>query len=147
MAAKKANPAFELVVNHLKKHPDAPYADVKAAATKAGHTVYPIVYGRAKALLGLVESVPRGSGKAKRKAAASAGAPAASPKRRGRPRKEASTSSAPKRRGRPKKSTSPAPAAAGTVDSVLGAVRAMEAERDQLRAALIQIRDLINGVV
>jgi hypothetical protein len=30
---------------------------------------------------------------------------------------------------------------------VLGAVRAMEAERDQLRAALIQIRDLINGVV
>ena len=63
MATKKQSPAMEFVVAALKKNPDVDYGTVKAAATKKGLTIFPIMYGRAKALLGLVPVAPRGSKK------------------------------------------------------------------------------------
>ena len=41
--AKPSNPSFEFVKNYLTKHPTAAYADVRDAASRAGHTIYPIV--------------------------------------------------------------------------------------------------------
>src|SRR5690606_26993894 len=52
------------------RNPKAVYADAAAAAEKAGHKIYPIMWGRAQTLMGRVKSKPRGSGKAAGAAAA-----------------------------------------------------------------------------
>jgi hypothetical protein len=57
-----------------KKNPYVAYADVAAAAKAKGHKVYPIVFGRAKLLLGLVKAKPAKKAKAAAKKAAKAAA-------------------------------------------------------------------------
>jgi hypothetical protein len=52
---------FKFAVDALRLSPDLPYQDLKARARLAGLSVPPIVYGRAKALLGLVPTKPRRS--------------------------------------------------------------------------------------
>lgn len=53
---KKKNHAFEFLTRTLKKNGNAVYADVAKAAAKRGLTVYPVMFGRAKLLLGLVKA-------------------------------------------------------------------------------------------
>ncbi len=74
MASKKLT-AMDLILAQLKKDKEVAYADVKAAAQKKGLVVWPIMYGRAKGLLGLVPIAPRGEGKIKRRKKASARRP------------------------------------------------------------------------
>src|SRR5262245_24209463 len=92
---KYSSPLMQLVVEQLKKDKKASFADIKAVAARKGMTLYPITYGRAKGLLGLVPVAKRGTGKTARgKAAAARRGP-------GRPRKDGS---APRRGpGRPRK--------------------------------------------
>jgi hypothetical protein len=52
---------FKFAVDALRLSPDLQYQDLKARAKLAGLSVPPIVYGRAKALLGLVPTRPRRS--------------------------------------------------------------------------------------
>ena len=60
---------IEFVKDKLKQNPEIAYSEIKAQAKLEGLTVYPVVYGRAKALLGLVPTAPYGSkSKARRKA-------------------------------------------------------------------------------
>ncbi len=60
---------IEFVKEKLRENPEASYKEIKARAKLAGLTVYPVVYGRAKALLGLVPTAPYGSkSKARRQA-------------------------------------------------------------------------------
>lgn len=54
---------MEFVIQQLELDSQLEYAALKAAATKKNLVVYPIMYGRAKALLGLVPTAPRGTGK------------------------------------------------------------------------------------
>jgi hypothetical protein len=68
MATKKQSPAMEFVVAALQKEPALDYGTVRAAAIKKGLTIFPIMYGRAKALLGLVPVAPRGTKKKAKKA-------------------------------------------------------------------------------
>ena len=73
MAAKKkksSKAGYDLAVKMLKRNPKVEYSAVKAAADKKRLSIYPIVYGRAKAALGLVKVAKYGQGKAKRAAAA-----------------------------------------------------------------------------
>ncbi|MGE3173862.1 MAG: hypothetical protein AB7O97_14655 [Planctomycetota bacterium] len=51
--------AFELAVEVLRMSPDISFQDLKARAAMEGLQMPPIVYGRAKALLGLVPTRPR----------------------------------------------------------------------------------------
>ena len=60
---------IEFVKDKLKQNPEATYKDIKAQAKLEGLTVYPVVYGRAKALLGLVPTAPYGSKSKARKEA------------------------------------------------------------------------------
>lgn len=89
MATEKGKAAFEYMMKKMKDDPKATYADVAAACKKAGHSVFPIMWGRAQALLGRVKMKPRGQGKAAMAKAAKAGgvSSGAAPtgKRRGRP--------------------------------------------------------------
>ena len=68
MPSKKAVAGMELIVAALRRNKNATYADIKASADKKGVSVYPIMFGRAKALLGLVKVAKRGQGKAAREA-------------------------------------------------------------------------------
>ena len=54
-----ANEAFDIIVSSLKRNPQATFASIRDKAAAKGHTIYPVSYGRAKALLGLVKSKPR----------------------------------------------------------------------------------------
>jgi hypothetical protein len=64
MAAKKKNTeGFAFITDTLTKDKKAAYADIKAAAEKKGLTIHPIMYGRAQAMLGIVKSAKRGTGK------------------------------------------------------------------------------------
>jgi hypothetical protein len=67
---------MEFLVEALKKDRKAVYADLKAKADEKRLKVFPIMFGRAQALLGIVKSAKRGQGKvAKAKAAKGAGKP------------------------------------------------------------------------
>jgi transposase-like protein len=62
------------LVDALKKNRKASYADLKAKADEKKLKLFPIMFGRAQAMLGIVKSAKRGTGKfAKANAAAKRG--------------------------------------------------------------------------
>src|SRR5262245_38675474 len=115
-AESYSSPLMQLVVEQLKKDKKASFADIKAVAAKKGLTLYPITFGRAKALLKLVPSAKRGEGKAARARAEGKRGPGRPPKagRRGPGRPPKNPFLGRRGPGRPRKQTS-------TVDS-LGAL-------------------------
>lgn len=97
MAAKKTpSPAMAFLVDSLEKNRKAVYGDLKAAADKKGLKVFPIMFGRAQALLGIVKMSARGQGKAAKAKAKASGKTAAKGERvaakRGRPANASSKS-------------------------------------------------------
>ena len=54
---------MEFIVEALKKNRKAAYADLKAKADEKKLKVFPIMFGRAQAMLGIVKSAKRGTGK------------------------------------------------------------------------------------
>jgi len=76
-AKRKGSAAFEFLLDELRKDPSRSYAELRDACAQRGWTVAPIVYGRAKAVLGLVPVKPRGTGKRATATAAAAAAAAA----------------------------------------------------------------------
>lgn len=56
---KKASVPFEFLVQELKREPDLEYAVLRDRAAAKGFKIAPIMYGRAKAVLGLVPVKPR----------------------------------------------------------------------------------------
>jgi hypothetical protein len=69
---RRGSAAFDFIVEELRREGGISYAVLREHAAARGFAIAPIMYGRAKAMLGLVPVKPRGSGKA-RKAAAEAG--------------------------------------------------------------------------
>ena len=131
--AKQKNPAaMEHIVNSLKSNKNAVYADIKAAADKKGLKIFPVMFGRAKLLLGLVKAAPRGTGrwaKAKAaKAAKSTGMPLPTKRGPGRPRKN------------------PLPASNGVADlsSIIQAVRNTQVDAGRYRAMLERIGSMVS---
>jgi hypothetical protein len=57
----KKSTAIDFVKSKLAINPEATFAEIKAHAKVEGLMIYPVVYGRAKALLGLVPTAPYGS--------------------------------------------------------------------------------------
>ena len=121
MAAKKANPVFEFILASLKKNPKATYKDIAAAAAKKKLKVFPIMFGRAQAMLGIVKQAPRGKGKVA-KAKASKRGP-------GRPRKDA------------------LPALDGSLEGIVAAVKNSEEAKARYRSALVQIQAILADVL
>ncbi len=68
---------MEFLVDALKRNPKAVYADLKAKADEKKLKVFPIMFGRAQTLTGIVKMPKRGQGKAaKARAAKASAAPA-----------------------------------------------------------------------
>jgi hypothetical protein len=72
---KKTNALMEFLIAELKKNPKALFADLKAKADKKRLKLYPISFGRAQALLGIVKSKPRGQDATTKAKTASKSAP------------------------------------------------------------------------
>ncbi len=73
---RKGSAAFDFLVAELRKDGTLNYGELKQRCDAMGFKIAPIMYGRAKAVLGLVPVKPRGTGKAA-VAAAEAKKPAA----------------------------------------------------------------------
>jgi hypothetical protein len=136
MAAKKSNPAMDFIVDSLKSNRSAAYKDIAEAAAKKKMKIYPIMFGRAQALLGIVKAAPRGQGKvAKAKAALAAPAAPAAPVKRGP--------------GRPRKNpvVAAAPAFDGTLDGIISMVKNSEQAKARYHAALSKIQAILADVL
>jgi len=81
---KPQSPAMEFLLSALEKNRKATYGELKAKADEKKLKVFPIMYGRAQALLGIVKSAKRGTGKTAMKASGGGGASAGGAGRRGR---------------------------------------------------------------
>lgn len=57
---RKGSPAFDYLVQLLRNEPNAIYANLRDRCAEKGFKIAPIMYGRAKAVLGLVPVRPRG---------------------------------------------------------------------------------------
>ena len=57
------NTAMAFITDFLRENPQAEYKDIAKAADEQGFKIYPIMYGRAKSLLGLI---PEGGGRTRR---------------------------------------------------------------------------------
>ncbi|HEX6811496.1 MAG TPA: hypothetical protein VF384_07725 [Planctomycetota bacterium] len=125
-ASKKTNPAMDFIVESLKSNRNAKYGDIAEAAAKKRLKVFPIMFGRAQALLGIVKSAPRGQGKAAR---AKAGRPAAGKRGPGRPRKDAPT------------------AFNGSLDGIVAAVKGSEQAKARYRTALERIQSILTEIL
>jgi len=129
MAAKKNNPAMDFIVDSLKSNKAATYAEIKEAADKKKLKIFPIMFGRAQALLGIVKQAPRGQGKAaKAKAAAASGAPKRGP-------------------GRPPKAKAASASFDGTLEGIVAAVKGSEQAKAKYRQALARIQGILADVL
>lgn len=140
MAAKKDTSAMDFILASLKKNKKATYAEVKAAAEEKGLVIYPIMYGRAQALLGYVKMKPRGQGKAAvAKAAKAAGS---------EPVVAAAAAPAPVKRG-PGRPPKVAKVNTGggidvsSLDGIISAVRSSEQAKTRYRGALEKIQSIL----
>ena len=126
MAAKKQSPAMDFILDYLKKNRKAAYADVKSAAEGKKLKVFPIMFGRAQALLGIVKSRPRGQGKA---AQAKAGI-LVQARGLGRPRKNPALGIDTR-----------------SLDGIIAAVRSSEQAKSRYRSALERIQSILGSAL
>ena len=135
MAANKSNPAMEFIVDSLKSNRSAAYKDIAEAAAKKKLKIYPIMFGRAQALLGIVKAAPRGQGKMAKAKAAKAGKPvaAAAPVKRGP--------------GRPRKNPIAMPSFDGSLEGIVAAVKGSEQAKARYHAALSKIQAILADVL
>lgn len=143
MADNKSNPAMEFIVDSLKSDRSAAYKDIAEAAAKKKLKIYPIMFGRAQALLGIVKAAPRGQGKAAKAAKAKA-AKAAAPAAAAAPALLAPVKRGP---GRPRKNPLPAPAFDGTLEGIVAAVKGSEQAKARYHAALSKIQAILADVL
>jgi hypothetical protein len=128
MAAKKHS-AIEFTRAYVRKKPTAEFKEVQAAAKKKGLVIYPIVYGRAKALEGLVKVAPYGSKKRKKKGGRGPGRPKGSKNKRAvEPTQNVAT-------------------AMDSLESVIAAMRKSNEERERYQRALQKISDILGQVL
>ena len=128
MATKKPN-ALDFCRTYLRRSPKASFAQIRDAAKKKRITLWPISYGRALSLEGLVKTKP------KKKAG----------KKRGRPVGSKNKKVAP-RRGRPKgsKNKSRGGVDLSGLDGFVSTLKTLQRERDDALKTLAKIRDLLS---
>ncbi len=139
--AKKPSPTYQFVAAQLRENPELTFHRLKDLGEAAGFKVMPVVYGRAKALLGLVPVVPYGEKK----------------RQRARRREDrADKSSAANATPAPVESLATGPAEAGGASEVaseefleqfIGQIEQLRRQRDQAVAMLQQIKALLESLV
>jgi hypothetical protein len=123
-----ASPLMQFVIDHLRAVKDAPYKDIAEAAAKKGLKLAPVVYGRARAALGM----------AKKTKAPSKRGP-------GRPKGSKNKVASGRGPGRPKGSGRKAMSSFNGLDGVIAHVRGLEREVADLRARMAKIAAVVTG--
>lgn len=121
--AEAKGSAFQFAVETLRLSPDISFQDLKLRAGMAGLKMQPIVYGRAKALLGLVPTKPRQPRRSREEA----------------PRTLRQVESAAILQAQ-----MPNSEVSSTLDNLVNALRALEGERQRLRATLAAIQATVD---
>ncbi len=121
--AEAKGSAFQFAVETLRLSPDISFQDLKLRAGMAGLKMQPIVYGRAKALLGLVPTKPRQPRRSREEA----------------PRTLRQVESAAILQAQ-----LPNSEVSSTLDNLVNALRALEGERQRLRATLAAIQATVD---
>lgn len=137
-SARKGSVAFEFLVAQLRAEPTLSYGDLRRRAEAEGHPIAPIMYGRAKAMLGLVPVKPRGSKKAAA-AAAEAQAGVAASARASTPATKPVPMSFKQVESVDADRFSKQLAEARTLEQLIAAVKDLDAERRRLRNLLIEV--------
>lgn len=163
MTTTTASPTFAFAIEALRQSPDASYADLKARAELEGWNLIPIVYGRARAQLGLVTSKPKVAQPEEpvlaqvEGVALEAALPAvvAEPPKADATLRSLHPALAPAT-AEPPRLNIPAPrprtpretpaAAPGPLEQLLSHIQALEAENQRLRTALEQIQAVVEWV-
>lgn len=136
MSDKSSNsPAMAFILDYLKEKGDSPYAEIRAAAEAQDLAIYPIMYGRAKSLLGMITEPSR--------------------MRRKRPptaaelRRASTEEDAPLIRGRLRQGTRStiADSTAEELSGFLTRYREIEEERNRYRAALLAVEKMLRRAI
>jgi hypothetical protein len=138
MGEKKPSPTLDFTRQYLKQKPEASFAEIRDAAAAEDLKLYPIVYGRAKALEGLVKVAPYGSKKKEREAAARA--KDAAPELAAAAAADQATAGAERGPARPS-------AQIDAIDAVIAGVRGNHQDRERYLAALIKISEILDRVL
>ena len=139
--AKEKTP-LDYIMFRLKKDNNVSYAAVKEGAEKKGYKIYPIMYGRAKNLLGLAPSKPK-KGATTVTATSVAGTDVAPKKKRGRPRKAVAEALAAVEEGGTLLSPDDGTSGNGLeLASAIGQIKDIIKENRQLKARLAKIASL-----
>lgn len=125
---RKGSPAFDYLLQLLRNEPNAIYADLRNRCAERGFNIAPIMYGRAKAVLGLVPVKPRG------KKAAAAGT---TPHKAAPLQLMQVESVAADRFAKQLENTQ-------SLEQLMTVVRDLDAERKRLRAVLERVIDLLD---
>ena len=135
MATKKPD-ALSFCRTYLRRSPKATYAQIRDAAKKKRLTLWPISYGRALSLEGLVKSKPKK--KTKKKGKTKVG------KKRGRP-KGSKNKKATVKRGRPKGSKNRKKGSMNLsgLDGLVSILKTLQRDRDDAQKTLAKIRELL----
>jgi hypothetical protein len=133
MSAKKNTEGLAFLVDVLKKDKKAVYADAKAAAEKKGLTVWPIMFGKAKLMLGYVKA---GSGVTKKAATGPRRGP-------GRPPKSAMVVGPRRGPGRPRK----VQPISGSIEAIVDAVKNGQRDLGRYRSALERIQSVLSSAL
>jgi len=129
---KKGSAAFDFLVGELRREPQISYGALRQRAEANGFPIAPIMYGRAKAVLGLVPVRPRGS----KKAAAEATAQAASTPTLPRMLKQVESVAADRFTKKLEE--------VRNLDQLVAAVKELDAERRRLRTLLENVVTMID---
>jgi len=144
MAAKKSE-TLEFTRRYLRDKPEATFAEIRDAAAERDMKIYPIVFGRAKALEGLVKVAPYGSKKRARAAEKAAAAESAG----------AATATGGVDSTAANVGTDAAEGDAGgsregatnSIEAVISGMRENHAERERYRAALLKISEILDEIL
>ena len=141
-SAEKKPSAIEFVKAKLALNPEASFAEIKAQAKCEGVIIYPVVYGRAKALLGLVPTAPYGSkSRARREKAAQAVEPPELEPPVAEPPVDAPAE--PSSRAKRARALPSSSDALGPLEGMIENLKAAVRERDRYRAVLQRIAEQI----
>ncbi|GDY01747.1 hypothetical protein LBMAG49_10760 [Planctomycetota bacterium] len=133
MAANKRSPTMDFIIDQLKKNKKISYAEVRGAAAAKDLKTFPIMFGRAQALLGIVKMSARGEGKVTR-AKAHAALVGTEKRGPGRPRKVVAV----------KQATG---INTSSLDGIISAVRNSEMAKGRYRAALERIQSILGSAL
>lgn len=128
------NPMMQALLGLLSRNPEATFSECRDALAKQGHKLYPITYGRARVIAGIVKARPRGTGPKR----AQKPPQAIVPQPRGKSVTLATYVTKPARRpvGRPRKLVD----ASSLVEQLKASIERLTSERDALASALVSIR-------